>query len=50
MPTVIDYAIRFVSTNRTKCKSSDNSHEDASKERTNEDEYKAEKCENNLMR
>jgi hypothetical protein len=37
--TVADDAIRFVSTNKTKCKSSDNSYEDASKEQTNESDH-----------
>jgi hypothetical protein len=37
--TVVDDAIRFVSTNKTKCKSSDNSDEDVSKEQTNESDH-----------
>ena len=37
--TVVDDAIRFVSTNKTKCKSSDNSDEYANKEETNEPDH-----------
>ena len=37
--TVVDDAIRFVSTNKTKCKSSDNGDENVSKEQTNESDH-----------